>query len=471
MIVTRDHEISAFIPTPYVEVEATFEGPGGAYKGTYYVPPASGLRDDKGRLKPFQPLLARLNADGVNAQAIVARARAGRASVMAIAREPRRSPPPQLYDLTELQRDANRLYGYSAQQTLDVAQALYEKHKVLSYPRTDSRHLSTDIAATLPSIVHAIAAAYPNCIAPNTGVAALGSRYVDDAKVGDHHALLPTASIARLVSGSPESNVYDLVCRRLLMAWHAELVESVTRVITEVRSEAAGKNAESDLFASAGSSVESPGWTVLKSQAERRPQPSAAPKIPGGLVEGDVQRVSNVLILTKKTQPPKPYTEGALLTAMETAGRKLDDKALIDALRESGLGTPATRAATIETLLARKYIVRTGKALAATPLGEALIASVDARVKSAELTGSWELRLRRMERGEEAFEPFMTEIAQYVRVVTEVEARKAAAARRAGASAGAVGKGVRSSGRAVGRRPRGRARRAKTSTATRGKLV
>jgi DNA topoisomerase III len=423
MIVQRDQQIREFVPKPYLEVEATFASDKGEYKGTYYVPPPEGLRDAAGRLRAFQPALARLPADGVAAKSIADRARQGRASVAAVDRSLRRTPPPQLYDLTELQRHANQLYGYTAKQTLDAAQALYERYKVLSYPRTDSRHLSADVAATLPSIIRAIAPGYPGSVAEGSGSRALGKRFVDDSKVGDHHALIPTAERANLPANSAEARLYELVCRRLLMAWHDDLVESITRVVTEV----SAVRKEVELFATSGTSIESPGWTVLEANPHRKPDANAKPKLPGGLQERDAQRVAGVEVHRKRTQPPKPFTEATLLTAMETAGKTLDDKALIEAMRDSGLGTPATRAATIETLLGRNYIVRTAKNLTSTVTGQALVAAVHPLVKSAQMTGSWELRLRRLERGEERFEPFMAEIASYVRHVVAAESKKPAA--------------------------------------------
>ena len=144
-------------------------------------------------------------------------------------------PPPLLYDLTELQRHANRLFGFSAQKTLDVAQALYERHKLISYPRTDSRHLSQDVAATLPRIVQTIAAPYREHLAPGTGEQPLGKRFVDDAKVSDHHAIIPTVTSPERADLSPdERKIYDLICRRLLTRWHEDHIWSVTTVITAI---------------------------------------------------------------------------------------------------------------------------------------------------------------------------------------------------------------------------------------------
>jgi len=425
MIVARDREIEAFVPEPYLEVEATFQTAGGSYKGTYYPAPRHVLLDERGRLRAFRPLLARLPADGVLAEQVATRTRTGAAHVGWLDRSLRSTPAPQLFDLTELQRRANQFYGYSAQKTLDAAQTLYERYKALSYPRTDSKHLSQEVATTLPEIVAAIAPRYPGLVAADSGKRPLSKRFVDDAKVGDHHALIPTGSVPSLPEGSAEARIYDLVCRRLLMAWHDDLVEAVTRVVTAVTS--AGR-AEPDLFATQGIAIEQPGWSVL--ERARPADPNAKPKLPPGLQLGEAARVQGVTVHRKQTQPPKAHTEATLLGAMETAGRQLEDRALIEAMRESGLGTPATRAATIETLLTRGYILRQVKSLVSTPLGRALVDAVHPLVRSPEMTGRWEQRLRRMERGEDRLEAFMRDIEGYVREVVTAENEKPAAPRQ-----------------------------------------
>ncbi len=188
--------------------------------------------------------------------------------------ETRRLPPPLLYDLTELQRHANRLHGLSAKETLAAAQSLYEARKLLTYPRTDSRHLSRDVAAGLPAVVAAIAGPYASLLAPGTGERPLGRRFVDDSKVTDHHAIVPTAvSAAGLDLTRDERRVYDLVCRRLLMAWHDDHVFAVTTVVTRVTSR--DTPATVDRFASSGTAVQQVGWKVLDPVPARPPRPAA----------------------------------------------------------------------------------------------------------------------------------------------------------------------------------------------------
>jgi len=397
MVVERELAIHRFVPEDYLEVVASFSPRDPErYAGTWF-------REVAG--KPSR----RLPADGAEARAIADRVRAPTAAarVASSTSETKRMPPPLLYDLTELQRHANRLHGYSAQRVLQVAQALYEKHKLLTYPRTGSRHLSTQVAAELPQVVRAIEAPYGDRLAAGTGVRPLSRRFVDDSKVTDHHALIPTAtpaSPARL--SEDERRIYDLVCRRLLSAWHGDFVWDAAAVMTEVHSAAAV-----DRFESSGIAVRELGWKVLDVGEERRPA------LPPGLVRGSPVKVLDAKPVSRRTQPPQRFTDATLLTAMETAGRALDGKELSDAMRETGLGTPATRAGMIETLLERTYLVRQGKALAATEKGIQLISSVDPAVKSPEMTGRWEARLQRIERGEEPLEPFMTGIESYLKEV------------------------------------------------------
>src|ERR1039458_1387178 len=209
----------------------------------------------------------RLPGDGEEAERIVERARSGAAAIESIESEIQRMAPPPLYDLTELQRHANRLFGFSAQQTLDVAQALYERHKLISYPRTDSRHLSQDVAATLPRIVKAIAVPYQAHLAPGTGERPLGRRFVDDARVTDHHAIIPTATSPEKAGLSGEERrIYDLVCRRLLSVWHDDHIWSVTTVITSIRNRDVV-----DRYHTSGTAVQQVGWKVLEIPSARKP--------------------------------------------------------------------------------------------------------------------------------------------------------------------------------------------------------
>jgi len=394
MIVEREKAIRAFVPEDYLEIVATFrpEGRDARYQGVL-------LAEDGKQTRRLPP-------DGAVATEIVARVSAGRARIASIEGETRKIPAPLLYDLTELQRHANRLFGLSAQRTLQVAQELYEEHKLISYPRTASRHLTSDVAQTIGAVLQAIEGRYQGLLAPGTGTRPLSRRFVDDAKVADHHAIVPTTIRARDDLSRDQARIYDLICRRLLSAWHEDHVYATTRVITAVAA---------DRFESRGTAVERVGWKVL--DVGHRATRDDEPTLPPGLAEGQPQEVLDARSVAKRTKPPLRLTDATVLTAMETAGKQLDDKELADALREVGLGTPATRAAIIETLLRREYVVRDGKSLVATDKGIALIDAVHPAVKSPAMTGEWEAKLARIERGGYDLTRFLAGIEDYVREV------------------------------------------------------
>jgi DNA topoisomerase-3 len=413
ILVERELAIRNFVPEDYLEVQAIFHpttAPADhTYKGIWFRQPPEG------------PKITRLPIDTDEANLIVERARTGRAAIESIESEIQRMPPPALYDLTELQRHANRLFGYSAQKTLDLAQALYEKHKLISYPRTDSRHLSRDVASTLPAIVKVIEAPYRQLLALGTGQRPLNRRFVDDAKVTDHHAIIPTSTpLEKTNPSAEERKIYDLVCRRLLSAWHEDHIWSVTTVITAITNPGIV-----DRYHTSGTAVQQVGWKVLDLLSERKAKKAKeggadaepAEVLPPDLAVGQAQDVIDVEALRKTTRPPKRLTEATLLTAMETAGKTLDDKELSEAMKENGLGTPATRAAIIEVLLKRAYVVRNGKSLEATDKGIHLIEIVHPEVKSPAMTGQWEAKLQRIHRGGAQLAPFMEGIEEYVRDV------------------------------------------------------
>ncbi len=458
MVVAREIEIREFVPEAYREVLATFSvdpegsaapgdaseqvGPRETYEGVWFDPADENQARD---------VASRLAADDDVAEKIARRVSNGRARVASRTARQRKLPPPRLYDLTELQRHANRLYGYPAQKTLDLAQALYEK-KLLSYPRTDSRALSSDVAATLPAVVDAIRGTYAGKLAPDTGTRPLGKRFVNDEEVGDHHALIPTdRRVDPANLGRDAARIYDLVCRRLLAAWHPDHLYSTTTVVTAVTSHPAQPDAEEvvDQFRSSGTQVDRPGWRVLDPSPPSRARAGARAKkgvsgsaandntattstraargrnatgdtdLPAAVREGLEVAVDDVQAADKKTRPPQRFTEATLLTAMETAGKTLDDRALSEAMRETGLGTPATRAGIIETLLRRKLLEREKKSLVATDRGIRLIGLVHPAACSPAMTGQWEARLRRIQQGDDNLQDFMREIEGFVATVVK----------------------------------------------------
>ncbi len=419
MLVERELEIRQFVPEDYIEVVGTFGAT--PYTGTWFKPGESPSSES-----------TRLAPDGLDAQAIVDRVkRTGMGTIESMAQEKRRMPPPLLYDLTELQRHANRLWGFSARRTLELAQELYESKKLLSYPRTDSRHLSSDVAATLPQVVKAIRGAYEAHLADGTDTRPLSCRFVDDANVTDHHAIIPTTTDPKEVSlTNDERRIYDLICRRLLMAWHEEHIRAVTTVITAVSSPVPTSPATSsavtaaasiiDRFHTVGTAVVQPGWKVLDIPARRKDNDAEEQSLPADLAQNASVPVRDVVMENRQTRPPKRFNDASLLTAMETAGRSLDDKELSRAMKDCGLGTPATRAAIIETLITREYILRDGKSLEATDKGIRLIAAVHSDVKSPAMTGQWEARLHAIHRGESQLPPFMKGIESYVSNVVKL---------------------------------------------------
>ena len=420
MVVDRELTLRRFVPEDYIEVVATFQRRENSseenYQGTWFR-----SKTESGMDKDAQANSSRLPADGQEANSIILRARAGEAVIESLSSETQRMQPPLLYDLTELQRHANRLYGFSAQETLDTAQTLYERHKLISYPRTDSRHLSTDVASTASDIVAAVSKSYEKQLAAGTGERPLGKRYVDDSKVSDHHAIIPNAvSPERTQLTEEERKIYGLICRRFLMMWHDDYLQAVTTVITAIAHEEFV-----DRYRTTGTVVQQMGWKVLEIGAEGRKRETKgsaeekAPEqiLPVDLAQGQHQDIVDIEARKKKTRPPKRFTEGTLLTAMQTAGQSLDERELSDAMKETGLGTPATRAAIIEVLLKRGYIVRTGKSLEATEKGIHLIEVVHPEVKSPAMTGEWEAFLKKIQHGECQLEPFLDRISQYVRSV------------------------------------------------------
>ena len=416
MIVGRDAEIEAFVPETYWRVEASLTAEAGSWTGRW--------------TRVIEPVAARAPADddlpverlpSLEAAEQVAAAARGRSGRVAQAdRRTVREPPPLLYDLTELQRRANRRYGLSAQRTLEVAQALYERHKLITYPRTDSRHLTPDVAATLPAILDAVATL--DVYRPHVeavGVPRPGRRVVDADEVGDHHAILPTdrpPSPGRL---SPdEKRVYDLVVRRTVAALLPDAVFDSTTLVVEITPEAGAplpEGVEAPLrFRARGRVCREAGWQAVDPPKARRD--TELPPVQ----DGDEAVATEVRTPEGQTRPPRPYDDASLLKAMETAGRALDEAALRRALKGAGLGTPATRAAILQTLLDRKYVVRDGRALRATEAGRALIAALPTdSLRDAALTGQWEARLSAMAEGRDDAHGFLRDVVDHVRSLVE----------------------------------------------------
>ncbi len=404
MIVERGREIAAFVATDFWRVRARFGPEAGTFLGYWFRP---GTRDgnNKDEASPAERLDSETSARQI-AEAI--KGRVGR--IARATRKRVRERPPLLYDLTALQRRANQRYGLSAKRTLEVAQALYEKHKLLTYPRTDARYLTPDQVPGLAAVVQAVGAV--PVYAPFSDDLLSrplqpGRRIVNPAEVGDHHAILPTDRTPRADRlSADEKRVYDLVVRRLLAALSADALFDVAQLVVEVPLPAEtalpeGVSAPVQ-FRAKGRVCAQRGW-----QAVDPPRRHTDTELPV-LETGDPATVLSVEIPKGSTRPPSPHTDASILHAMETAGRKLDDAELKRAMRSSGLGTPATRAAILQTLVKRGYVERSGKHLLATDRGCALIDAVPVdALKSAALTGRWEARLSRVAEGTEDRAAFM----------------------------------------------------------------
>lgn len=401
LVCQRERDIRCFRPAEYCIVLGTFAHRNRPYSGQWF-------RQDEDRIE-----------HRTVAEAIVAAVRGQPGKILAVHRKKTKSQPPRLLNLTDLQRMMNVRYGMTASATLAAAQALYEQHKILSYPRTDARHVSRETQATFVPRLQALTMLGGDVAEMATALAAAppdpGKRVVDDSKVTDHHALLPTATRVDPTRLSDEQRrVYEAVGRRFVAALLPPAVYDTTEVITEVGGETF--RSRSRVLVTAGWRQAEPTATSLRSKE------SSGEDEDGDLADGEEgEDLSNLRkgvsiecrdahVEARQTKPPSRYTEASLLAAMEHAGRLVEDEALADAMKDRGLGTPATRAAIIEVLLRREYIRREGRSLVPTLRGHNLLRLVPASLREPSVTGDWEARLRRIETGQEDVGVFMADI-------------------------------------------------------------
>jgi DNA topoisomerase-3 len=430
MLVARQQEIDNFRFRDYWEVEATFEGDTGTWNGLW-------LNRETKETRTYCE---------EEAQAVIGKVSGKTGVVTELKEEEKKELPPLLYDLTQLQRDANKLYGFSAQQTLTAAQSLYEKFKLITYPRTDSRYLSRDLIPVLkPTLARLAVEPYRAQAAYVLGLSKLPitGRLVNDSKVRDHHAIIPTQVTPNLAKlPERERKVYHLVATRFLAVFYPDYRYILTIVTVGVAGEQ---------FVSKGKTVQELGWkqveqqpggkssagqkTEKKKESVKDNSQAEEDKENGEkdeqslpvLHQGDPALVTDSEILVKKTKPPAPYTEASLLSAMEHAGRLVKDEELKEQLKEGGLGTPATRAGIIERLIQVGYAGRQKKAIIPTQKGIQLIGIVPPMLKSPELTGKWEQGLSAIARGEMSSDRFMESINGYIgQIVTQVRGEKPA---------------------------------------------
>ena len=390
MIVKREEEILKFRPKDYFTVKADFDGFSAIYK------------DSRNQARFFDAAAAQAVADAVKGQ---------RGILSEVKKAYKFKAPPAAYDLTELQRDANKKYGYSAKQTLSLMQSLYETHKLLTYPRTDSRYITTDVAATLPERLRAIAIG-PYKDAANAVLRSkpIQTKYiVNDAKVTDHHAIIPTEQYVDLNKLSREErHIYDLVVRRFIAVLSSPFEYDEMQVTITI-----GKHK----FYTKGQSVKSAGWKALYDSSLAEDDDAdddvKSQNLPA-LSQGAAVNVKGVRMVAGKTTPPARYTEATLLSAMENPTGQVDDGSLKDALKTAGgLGTPATRADIIEKLFDSFCVERRGKEIFPTSKGKQLIDIVPSDLKSAELTAKWEQRLSLIAKGGADDKKYLEEMRAY----------------------------------------------------------
>jgi DNA topoisomerase-3 len=391
LVARREEEIRAFVPEPYWLVEGLFGAANGDYTGRYL----GGKR---------------LPEEEANEVAAATRDQPG--TITKLEKKEERETPDLLYDLTSLQRHANTLFGFSARRTLQAAQRLYEEHKAITYPRTSSRYLSGDLVEEIRPTAELVGhnAEYAKAAKYVTALAELPlTRVVNDAKVTDHHAIIPTRSEHDLGKmGEDERRVYDLIAKRFLAVFHPEAVWERTRVETTVAEH---------VFRTSGRVLITAGWREVYGEEVR---PAGADDDTGGdqqlprLEQGETVETKKIDVLRKETQPPRRFTEASLLAAMETAGKDIDDAELREAMKDAGIGTPATRAAIIERLITVGYIEREGRALHATEKGIQVIRLLGGHpLTSPELTGNWEHRLGEIEHGTDSRPAFIEDIVKF----------------------------------------------------------
>ncbi len=417
ILARREQEIRDFKPEPYWVVDASFEAvdepSGRVYEGRFH----AGANPRVG--------------SAAEAVAVVEACRDQTGTITKLEKSERRERAPLLYDLTSLQRDANSRYGFSARRTLAAAQRLYEEHTALTYPRTNSRFLTGDMISTIKPTARLVGSVDRGAYGPASefvlglDVLPLG-RVINDARVTDHHAIIPTLAERHPVDkfSDDDRRVYDLVVRRFLAVFHPDAVFENTRVETTVASQ--------HVFRTRGKLMLVPGWRGVYGEtadadgrgADSDEDEGREQRLPR-LSQGEHAAVREVASEEKETKPPRRYSEGSLLAAMETAGKLVEEEELREAMKDSGIGTPATRAAIIERLIQVGYVERDGRALVVTEKGLNVIKLLgEHALTSPGLTGDWEHRLARIEAGDDSRRAFMGDIVKFTEeTVGELDTR------------------------------------------------
>ncbi|MDP2399972.1 MAG: DNA topoisomerase III [Burkholderiales bacterium] len=406
IVVDREQKIRKFVSRDYWEVRASFAAKTGDYEGRWFDPAFK--RDENDPEKKENRLWDRAEAEKIAEDC------RGKPGAVTEESKPSSQLSPMLFDLTSLQREANGRFGFSAKVTLSIAQELYEKHKALTYPRTDSRHLPEDYQATVKTTLDALAgepelSSFAKEIIKSKWIKA-NKRIFDNSKISDHFAIIPTPQPPKNLN-EVQQKIYDLVVRRFMAVFFPAAEYLVTTRITAVASHK---------FKTEGKILVKPGWLAIYGKDEQ--QESA--NLPA-VAKGEKPAAREVNAIDLATRPPARYSEATLLSAMEGAGKLIDDDELREAMAQKGLGTPATRAAIIERLIAEKYVVREGRELIPTAKAFQLMTLLNGlgvnELTQPELTGEWEYKLLQMERGKLKRETFMKEISK----ITERIVRRA----------------------------------------------
>jgi DNA topoisomerase III len=405
IVVERDQKIKSFVPKGYWEVHATFAAKAGVYPGRWFKEDFA-KNDENPDAKP-----ERLWTEAA-ARALEEKCR-GKQGVVTEEKKPASQLSSLLFDLTSLQREGNSKLGLSAKGTLGIAQRLYEHHKVLTYPRTDSRALPEDYIDTVKQVLKNFRGSHLGAFASKIlaeGWVKPSKRIFNNAKVSDHFAITPTLESPDKLD-ELERKVYDLVAKRFLSVFYPAAEFEVTTRITRV---------EEEPFKTEGKILIFAGWLEIYGREEQDAgaQPALVP-----VLDQEVVKTEEIEVMSLTTRPPARYTEATLLSAMEGAGKLIEDEELREAMAAKGLGTPATRAATIEGLLAEEYLRREGREISSTPKASALMELLHAvdipALASPEMTGEWEYKLKQMERGELARSHFMKEIVGLTQTIVE----------------------------------------------------
>ncbi len=412
LMVEREERIRKFVARTYFEIHATFDAKAGQYAGRWFDEKFKKGEDEHARAERMFDLPNATKPEAeARAKAIAAKCQ-GKLGVVEEESKPTTQAPPLLYDLTSLQREANSRFGFSARTTLSLAQSLYEKHKVLTYPRTDARALPEDYVATVGETLQVLEATnrygtFAREIRTKKYIRPNNKRVFDNSKISDHFAIIPTMQLPRAVGiagalNELEEKLYDMVVKRFLSVFFPSAEFQQTTRITRVENEA---------FKSEGKVLVNAGWLAVYGK-------EADTEETGNLTivaAGEKPLASEVIAKELQTKPPARYSEATLLSAMEGAGKAIEDEELRAAMREKGLGTPATRASIIEGLIMQKYLIREDKALKPTPQAFSLITLLNGldvpELTQPELTANWETQLARMEKGEVTRESFMADIA------------------------------------------------------------